>query len=53
MTDSRTANTDRLEFLKWMRDCLEANLATGRDIEDMIKDCNRAISRRERMEQPR
>ncbi len=50
MTNTRTTNTDRLDFLRLFKGCLEANLAEGKDIEDVIKDLNRAIARRERQE---
>lgn len=53
MFEPRTTNADRLEFLRLWKDCLEAHLAKGNDIEDVIKELNRAIARRERMEQPR
>jgi hypothetical protein len=50
---ARTTNTDRLEFLRLFKGCLEANVAIGNDIEDVIKELNKAIRRRERQEQPR
>jgi Flp pilus assembly protein TadB len=50
---ARTTNTDRLEFLRLFKGCLEANLSIGNDIEDVIKELNKAIRRRERQEQPR
>jgi len=51
--ESRTTNADRLEFLRLWKDCLEAHVALGNDIEDVIRELNRAIRRRERAEQPR
>lgn len=53
MTEPRTTNADRLEFLRLWRECLEAHVARGNNIEDVINELNRAIARRERMEQPR
>jgi hypothetical protein len=44
----RTTDTDRLEYLRLFKGCLQAYLAEGKDIEDAIKDLDRAIARREK-----
>jgi hypothetical protein len=44
----RTTDQERLDYLRWMLMCLEANQAVGHDIEDMIKDTRKAVRRRER-----
>jgi hypothetical protein len=45
---ARTTNTDRLEYLRLFLGCLEANVAIGNDIEDVVKDLRKAIAKREK-----
>lgn len=48
MTTARTTDTDRLEYLRLFLSCLEANVAIGNDIEDVIKETRKVIAKREK-----
>ena len=53
MTMARTTNTDRLDYLRLFRGVLDAHRAQGDDLSDVIRILDKAITRRERQEQPR
>lgn len=44
----RTTNGERLEYLRLFLGCLEANRAIGNDIDDVIADLRKTITKRER-----
>ena len=48
MTTARTTDTDRLKYLRMMLGCLEANVAIGNDIEDVIKETRKVVAKREK-----
>lgn len=44
----RTTNTERLEYLRLMLGCLEANVAIGRNIHQVIAELREAVAKREK-----
>lgn len=48
MTEARTTNEDRLEYLRLFRGCLDAARSEGDDLDDVIRKLDRAIAKREK-----
>jgi hypothetical protein len=44
----RTTDTDRLEYLRLFLGSLEAHLAQGDDLEDMIKKLRKVVAKKEK-----
>jgi hypothetical protein len=50
MSEVRTTNADRLDYLRLFRGSLDAHRARGDDLDDVIRSLDRAIATREKEE---